>query len=186
MAMIEASHSPNLLKFHGAYAHQKSFWLTMELMDFSLCDLCQNPGRKIQEAHVAYILREILQGLQTLHELGKLHRDIKSENVLMNMEGDVKVSDFGFTAQLTQGHEYRKTQLGTAFWMAPEIIRGEEYTTMVDIWSLGIVAIEIVEGKPPLIDIAPGRAAYLIAINEPPKLKSYHRFSREFNHFISA
>jgi protein-serine/threonine kinase len=109
-----------------------------------------------------------LKGLSYVHSQHRIHRDIKSDNILLNFEGNVKLADFGYAAQLTQKQQKRNTVVGTPYWMAPELIRGHDYGTKVDIWSLGIMVMEMVEGEPPFMDSPPLRVRYfklLVAYN---------------------
>ena len=101
------------------------------------------------EAHIAYVCREVLQALQYLHHNNRLHRDIKSDNVLINTRGEIKIADFGFAVGLTEEEDRRKSVVGTPFWMAPELIRGCGYDGSVDVWSLGITVLEMTNGEPP-------------------------------------
>lgn len=119
-----------------------------------------------------------------MHRNHRLHRDIKSDNVLVDFKGRVKLADFGFAAGLTAEEDKRKSVVGTPYWMAPELIRGLEYDFKVDVWSLGITAIEMAEGEPPLIDEQPLRALLLITIQPSPTLQKQAQWSNAFNHFL--
>ena len=132
---------------------------------------------------MAFIAQQMLLGLEYLHNESRIHRDIKSDNIFLTHAGGVKLGDFGFAAQLTKAHAYRTTMLGTPCWMAPELAGGAEYTQKVDIWSLGIVAIELAEREPPLITTPPVRAIYIIQTGNPPSLKKPSKWSPEFVDF---
>ena len=121
----------------------------MELMDAGCLTEILGPEINFPETHIAYVCRNVLQALSYLHSTNKLHRDIKSDNVLLNSQGEVKLADFGFAAGLTKEADKRKSVVGTPFWMAPELIRGSSYDGSVDIWSLGITALEMADGEPP-------------------------------------
>lgn len=125
-----------------------------------------------------------LQGLSFMHRHHRLHRDIKSDNILVDLEGRVKLADFGFAVGLTSEEAKRKSVVGTPYWMAPELIRGLEYDAKVDVWSLGITALEMADGEPPLIDEQPLRALLLITINPSPTLEQPKGWSECFNHFL--
>jgi p21-activated kinase 1 len=144
----------------------------------TLCDCC--------EEHIAYVLRGVLKALSVIHRANLIHRDIKSDNVLITKSGGVKLSDFGFTAQLGTSKEKRKTACGTPYWMAPEVIQSLPYGKEVDIWSLGIMGLELAEGAPPYLSEPPAKALYMIVVDGVPGLSKKSDWSREFNTFISS
>ncbi|EFC38561.1 predicted protein [Naegleria gruberi] len=168
----------------GAYQHNSHLWISMELMDCGkLTDLIYKTI--LREDEIAYVLRETLKALKYLHDNNKMHRDIKSDNILVNSKGEIKLADFGFCVELSTKKEKHKSTVGTPFWMAPEVIRAIEYGPNVDIWSLGIMALEMAEGEPPLIELPVLRALFIIATQGPPTLKEPHKWSANFSDFLS-
>ncbi|ROL40700.1 Misshapen-like kinase 1 [Anabarilius grahami] len=192
------SHHRNIATYYGAFVkksppgHDDQLWLVMEFCGAgSVTDLVKNTkGNSLKEDWIAYICREILRGLSHLHTHKVIHRDIKGQNVLLTENAEVKLVDFGVSAQLDRTVGRRNTFIGTPYWMAPEVIACDEnpdstYDYRSDIWSLGITAIEMAEGAPPLCDMHPMRALFLIPRNPPPKLKS-KKWSKKFIDFIEG
>lgn len=142
-------------------------------------------GAPFSEQHIAAVCCAILKGLNYLHSKRKIHRDVKAGNVLLTEDGDVKLADFGVSAQLNNTISRRQTVIGTPYWMAPEVIQETSYDGKADVWSLGITAIEIAEGKPPLSGIHPMRAIFMIPNKPPPTLSDTEKWSPEFNDFIA-
>eukprot|EP01039_Chlorochromonas_danica_P001491 gene1491-1625_t len=180
------SRHPNIVEFIEAFQGPDEICIVMELMiGGSLTDCC-DVRRPMSEPMIAYVCKGMLMALSFMHREFRLHRDIKSDNVLINYEGEVKVADFGFAINLTAEQVKRTSVVGTPYWMAPELIRGLEYDFKVDIWSLGITAIEMAEGEPPLLNEPPLRALLLITTNKAPSLNNQkYRWSQEFNHFLT-
>ncbi|XP_040271184.1 misshapen-like kinase 1 isoform X2 [Bufo bufo] len=192
------SHHRNIATYYGAFikksppGNDDQLWLVMEFCGAgSVTDLVKNTkGNALKEDCIAYICREILRGLAHLHAHKVIHRDIKGQNVLLTENAEVKLVDFGVSAQLDRTVGRRNTFIGTPYWMAPEVIACDEnpdatYDYRSDIWSLGITAIEMAEGAPPLCDMHPMRALFLIPRNPPPKLKS-KKWSKKFIEFIDT
>ncbi|XP_077749126.1 misshapen-like kinase 1 isoform X5 [Canis aureus] len=192
------SHHRNIATYYGAFikksppGNDDQLWLVMEFCGAgSVTDLVKNTkGNALKEDCIAYICREILRGLAHLHAHKVIHRDIKGQNVLLTENAEVKLVDFGVSAQLDRTVGRRNTFIGTPYWMAPEVIACDEnpdatYDYRSDIWSLGITAIEMAEGAPPLCDMHPMRALFLIPRNPPPRLKS-KKWSKKFTDFIDT
>eukprot|EP01099_Mayorella_cantabrigiensis_P001302 TRINITY_DN1564_c0_g1_i1.p1 TRINITY_DN1564_c0_g1~~TRINITY_DN1564_c0_g1_i1.p1 ORF type:complete len:221 (-),score=49.93 TRINITY_DN1564_c0_g1_i1:244-819(-) len=138
----------------------------------------------MSEPQVAYVCRESLQALNHIHSMKRLHRDIKSDNILLGLNGEVKLADFGFAAQLSDKQQKRNTVVGTPYWMAPELIEGHDYDIKVDIWSLGIMIMEMLEGEPPYMEYPTARALFLILTKGVPPLKD-SSWSSELREFLA-
>jgi len=171
-----------ITQYHGCFVKGYKLWIIMELLNGGSC-LDMLLAGPIKEKYIAILLREVLLGLEYLHSNGKIHRDIKAANILLNTDGDVKIADFGVSTQLSNNLSRRNTFVGSPYWMSPEVILEEEYNFKTDIWSLGITAIELATGKPPLSNIHPMKAVFKIPTNEPPSLKG-DEFSSEFKQFV--
>uniref|UniRef100_A0A915JRA3 Protein kinase domain-containing protein n=1 Tax=Romanomermis culicivorax TaxID=13658 RepID=A0A915JRA3_ROMCU len=181
------SHHRNIATYYGAFIKKQpssngkgdQLWLVMEYCGAgSVTDLVKSTkGISLKEEWIAYVCREILRGLSHLHQNKVIHRDIKGQNVLLTDNAEVKLVDFGVSAQLDRTVGRRNTFIGTPYWMAPEVIACDEnpdatYDSRSDLWSLGITALEMAEGQPPLCEMHPMRALFLIPRNPPPRLKN--------------
>ncbi|XP_039522396.1 myosin-IIIa [Pimephales promelas] len=192
------SDHPNVVKFFGMFYRKDvkngdQLWLVLELCNGgSVTDLAKGMlkrGDRVEEPIIAYILHEAIMGLQHLHINKTIHRDVKGNNILLTTEGGVKLVDFGVSAQLTNTRLRRNTSVGTPFWMAPEVIACEQqldstYDERCDVWSLGITAIELGDGDPPLAELHPMRALFKIPRNPPPTLHQPELWSNDFKDFV--
>ncbi|KAK9833192.1 hypothetical protein WJX74_009769 [Apatococcus lobatus] len=187
VAVLARCDCPNITRYFASVLRPGSseLYIVMELMAVSVADLVG--VNSLMESMVAWICKQVLQALLYLHSEQRIHRDLKAANILMSSQGDVKISDFGVSGQLTAtlGHK-RRTFVGTPYWMAPEVIESSEegYTQLADVWSLGITAIEMATGKPPHADVHPMRVLFLIPKNPAPELEA--TFSPAFQEFVRS
>ncbi|XP_072737661.1 mitogen-activated protein kinase kinase kinase kinase 2 [Ciconia boyciana] len=187
VATLRQCRHPNVVAYFGSYLRSDRLWICMEFCGGSLQEICLASG-PLAEAQIAFVCRETLQGLQHLHGQGRMHRDVKGANILLTHGGDVKLADFGVSAELTAAAK-RRSFIGTPYWMAPEVAAVEKtggYDHRCDVWALGITAIELAELQPPLFDLHPMRALMLMAKSsfQPPKLKEKSRWSPTFHQFL--
>mmetsp|Transcript_72 Transcript_72/g.193 ORF Transcript_72/g.193 Transcript_72/m.193 type:complete len:543 (-) Transcript_72:842-2470(-) len=188
ICIMKSIKHPNLVHCFDAYSFKDRAWIVMEYMDggclTDVIEYLDKCGLGFDECHIAYILRNVLQGLHALHGRRRIHRDVKSDNVLLGLDGSVKLADFGFCAHLSDRKSKRNTVIGTPFWMAPEVIRGQRYDSKCDVWSTGIVGIECAEARPPWIDETAMCAMFKIITSRPPALRETDCWSSEFHDFL--
>lgn len=190
LRVLQTVKHPNIVGYVDSLWNSKEeeLWTALEYMrGGSLTQLVTEIF--MTEAQMATVLREVLKGLEYLHGLGIIHRDIKSDNILLSAEGQVKISDFGFSAlTLTEKGRgaSRCSMVGTPYWMAPEVVARRPYGPAVDIWGVGILAMEMVDGEPPYLDENPIRALYLIATNGTPTLRQKEKVSPQLLDFLAS
>ncbi|XP_064173891.1 mitogen-activated protein kinase kinase kinase kinase 3-like isoform X5 [Anguilla rostrata] len=188
--MKDCKHS-NIVAYFGSYLRRDKLWICLEYCGGgSLQDIYHVTG-PLSESQIAYVSRETLQGLYYLHHKGKMHRDIKGANILLTDNGYVKLADFGVSAQITATLAKRKSFIGTPYWMAPEVAAVERkggYNHLCDIWAVGITAIELAELQPPMFELHPMRALFLMTKSnfQPPKLKDKLKWTNNFHHFVKV
>jgi serine/threonine-protein kinase 24/25/MST4 len=183
IGILSQCHLDQITRYHGCFVKGYKLWIVMEYLDGGSCSDLLRPG-PLKEKYIAILLRELLLALSYLHEKGRIHRDIKAANILLNTKGNVKIADFGVSTQLSSNLSRRHTFVGSPYWMSPEVILEEDYDFKADIWSLGITAIELATGKPPLSEIPPMKVLFQIPENHPPQLAG-NQWSTDFKEFIS-
>uniref|UniRef100_A0A3Q1GKR8 Mitogen-activated protein kinase kinase kinase kinase n=1 Tax=Acanthochromis polyacanthus TaxID=80966 RepID=A0A3Q1GKR8_9TELE len=189
--MVKECMHHNIVAYFGSYLCREKLWICMEYCGGgSLQDIYHVTG-PLSELQIAYVSRETLQGLGYLHTKGKMHRDIKGANILLTDNGDVKLADFGVAAKITATIAKRKSFIGTPYWMAPEVAAVEKnggYNQLCDIWAVGITSIELAELQPPMFDLHPMRALFLMSKSsfQPPKLKDKNKWSAAFHNFVKV
>ncbi|KAL5217356.1 hypothetical protein ABZP36_018040 [Zizania latifolia] len=184
--MLQQCSHPNVVRYFGSYQGEEYLWIVMEYCGGgSIADLISITEKPLDEYQIAYICREALKGLAYLHSIFKVHRDIKGGNILLTEQGEVKLGDFGVAAQLTRTMSKRNTFIGTPHWMAPEVIQESRYDGKVDVWALGVSAIEMAEGMPPRSTVHPMRVIFMISSEPAPMLEDKEKWSLLFHDFIA-
>ncbi|XP_016044003.1 serine/threonine-protein kinase PAK 4 [Erinaceus europaeus] len=173
----------NVVEMYNSYLVGDELWVVMEFLEGgALTDIVTHT--RMNEEQIASVCLAVLQALSVLHAQGVIHRDIKSDSILLTHDGRVKLSDFGFCAQVSKEVPRRKSLVGTPYWMAPELISRLPYGPEVDIWSLGVMVIEMVDGEPPYFNEPPLKAMKMIRDNLPPRLKNLHKVSPSLKGFL--
>ncbi|XP_067936395.1 serine/threonine-protein kinase PAK 3-like [Watersipora subatra] len=171
----------NIINFRASYRMNDSLWIVMDYLEGgSLTSVIE--AMELDELCIATITAECLKALCYLHNKRIVHRDIKSDNILMGSNGEVKLTDFGCCAQLHTEQKMRETTIGTPYWMSPEAIKGKPYNEKADVWSLGMLIIEMVEGDPPYMNHNPQKACQLIVKKGAPKI--HRSVSKELDSFL--
>jgi len=184
--ILKKCNHPHVVSYFGSCSPPSKLWILMDYCGLgSLNDVMNSLDRPFKEKEIALICQQSLVGLIYLHSKQIIHRDVKAANILLTDNGRIKIADFGVSQQILSTFS-KGSIAGTPYWMAPEILKQEKYSNKVDVWSLGITAIEIAEGSPPLIDINPVRAMYMVPRRPPPTLKEPKKWSKEFNSFIET
>jgi len=186
--IMKDSHHDCIVRYMDSFIYEGNFlWVVMEFMDGGcLTDVLEQYEHvKMNEGQISYVCAQTLKALSYIHSHHRIHRDIKSDNILINTQGEIKLADFGYAAQLTQDKQKRNTVVGTPYWMAPELIRGNEYGTRVDIWSLGIMLMEMLEGNPPYMQFPPLRALFLITTKGIPPIQNIDKWSMDLREFLN-
>ncbi|XP_020583817.1 serine/threonine-protein kinase dst1 [Phalaenopsis equestris] len=184
--MLQQCSHPNVVRYFGSYQGEEYLWIVMEYCGGgSVADLMSVTEEPLNETQIAYICREALKGLAYLHSIFKVHRDIKGGNILLTEQGEVKLGDFGVAAQLTRTMSKRNTFIGTPHWMAPEVIQESRYDGKVDVWALGVSAIEMAERLPPRSSVHPMRVLFMISREPAPMLEDKEKWSLLFHDFIA-
>ena len=182
---LKQSNSPYIIKYYNSYIKNNKIWIIIEYCDCgSVLDLMRITKKTLKENEISSIIKNILKGLIFLHDQKKIHRDIKSGNILLTKNGYAKIGDFGVSTQLMHSFSKKISKIGTPYWMSPEVISQSNYDSKCDIWSLGITCIEMAEGKPPYSEIRTFLVMKKIISNPPKGLSNSNLWSKDFNDFV--
>ncbi|XP_037655321.1 serine/threonine-protein kinase 10 [Choloepus didactylus] len=181
---------PYIVKLLGAYFYDGKLWIMIEFCPGGAVDaIMLELDRGLTEPQIQVICRQMLEALNFLHGKRIIHRDLKAGNVLMTLEGDIRLADFGVSAKNLKTLQKRDSFIGTPYWMAPEVVMCETmkdtpYDYKADIWSLGITLIEMAQIEPPHHELNPMRVLLKIAKSDPPTLLTPSKWSVEFRDFL--
>eukprot|EP00826_Nyctotherus_ovalis_P062545 TRINITY_DN9068_c0_g1_i2.p1 TRINITY_DN9068_c0_g1~~TRINITY_DN9068_c0_g1_i2.p1 ORF type:complete len:461 (-),score=116.98 TRINITY_DN9068_c0_g1_i2:234-1553(-) len=185
LSLIKNCSSNYIVKLSSAYLRKGELWLVMEYCDGgSAYDIIDSIKKPLDEAQISVICRQVLRGLNYMHKNKIVHRGVRARNVLVNSEGQVKLTGMGVWMQLPAAISLKIANSENSYWMSPELIGGNECTSKADIWSLGITAIELAEGEPPYYNINPLSAMSIIQNNSPTSLTDISQWSPEFSSFV--
>ena len=186
IAVLQECVHPNVVRYFGSFMGDEYLWIVMEHCGGgSVRDVLTASGAPLSESQIAFLCGESLKGLVYLHSINKVHRDIKCSNILLTESGGVKLADFGVAAQLTRTMSKRNTFVGTPHWMAPEVIQESRYDGKVDVWALGISAVEMAEVQPPRHAVHPMRVIFMITREPAPRLAEPGRWTAAFHDFVA-
>jgi len=180
ISLLDSCHHINIVNFVKAYLYNGVIWISMEYCDAGT--LKQLLQVELDERQISFVIKQVIQGVAYLHKGHRIHRDIKSSNILLNMNGEVKLADLGLCIE---GEGEQSGMAGSKYWMAPEMIKRQPYTSKVDIWSIGAVCMEMAEGSPPYGAYKPLKALFLTATKGAPLLRNSEKWSTEFQDFLN-
>ena len=186
IAISRLSEHTNIIKFYETYEHNFSLWIVEELMVCSLKEAVVGMGGGLEEKYIRFILQAVCSGLLIMHTNGRIHRDVKCENVLIARDGEIKLADLGCAAQLVQEQSNRHTIIGTPYYMAPELALGKEYNEKVDIWGVGILGYYLAEGETPYHNLPIHEILNQIITGSSPRFKNQEKWSANFNDFLQV
>lgn len=169
-----------LVRYLGCYVVESQVWIVTEYLEASLSELI---GDGLPEATVAGVVSQVLKGLVFLHQSRRVHRDVKSKNILVSSDGSIKLADFGVAAQLSDTTTKKMSMCGSPYWMAPEVITSSRYDAKADVWSLGITAIELADSAPPHSALHPMKVLFVVPGAPPPVLAAGG--SDDFKRFLA-
>eukprot|EP01006_Ploeotia_vitrea_P040898 TRINITY_DN66469_c9_g4_i1.p1 TRINITY_DN66469_c9_g4~~TRINITY_DN66469_c9_g4_i1.p1 ORF type:complete len:560 (+),score=52.98 TRINITY_DN66469_c9_g4_i1:46-1725(+) len=186
ISILKECDNPNIVQYKGTYMSEDTLWINMEYCGGgSVSDIIETLEQPLDEASIAVICSKALMALAYLHDMLKIHRDVKGSNILLTDKGEVKLADFGVSAQLVNTLSKRNTFIGTPYWMAPEVIQEKYYDGKADVWSLAITAIEMAEKVPPLSNTHPLQVIFMVTKNGAPTFQQPTKWSPEFRDFIA-
>lgn len=183
VVIMREYHHENVVNMYNSYLVDDELWVVMEFLEGgALTDIVTHT--RMNEEQISAVCVSVLRALAYLHGQGVIHRDIKSDSILLTADGRIKLSDFGFCAQVSKEVTRRKSLVGTPYWMAPEVISRLPYGPEVDIWSLGVMVMEMVDGEPPYFNEPPLQAMRRIRDNIPPKIKNSQGTTVQLRSFL--
>nr|XP_046222690.1 serine/threonine-protein kinase PAK 6-like isoform X1 [Oncorhynchus gorbuscha] len=174
----------NVVEMFKSALVEEELWVIMEYIEGGALTNIVSETR-LSEEQIATVCEAVLQALAYLHSQGVIHRDIKSDSILLTLDGRIKLSDFGFCAQISKDIPKRKSLVGTPYWMAPEVISKSPYSTEVDVWSLGIMVVEMVDGEPPYFSETPVAAMRRLRDEPAPTVRNTTQVSPVLKDFLN-